>query len=362
MIPHTLPSPGIQSAKSAESAVPLLFPTTAALLLIGGLACGRQEPKATVELPTASVRLVPGSSSVDAGWVAASLAKAEQATLSTRLAGTVKAVHVSEGARVAAGQLLLELEAGDLLGQLKAAETARDAAAAHFTRIQNLQAKGASTPSELEMAASNKAAAEGAVAAVKGQLAYAQIRAPFTGTVQRRDAQAGAFVGPGQPLITLEGAGALELTASLSEAESQGLKLGQKLRFEAEGRTGDAQITALAVGGDPLTHRRALRAKVLKPTDLASGAFARIQVPGAAAKAGGPVAVPTSALITRGELTGVFVAEGGKAHLRWLSLGERSGSSVEVRAGLSAGEAVIDAPKDLKDGQPITTGEVKHGQ
>jgi len=334
----------------------ILFPVA---LLAVGLACSHAEKAAAPALPTAAVRLVAGTGSAGSGWVAASLAKADQATLSTRLAGTVKAVHVSEGARVAAGQLLLELEAGDLLGQLKAAETARDAAAAHYTRIQNLQAKGASTPSELEMAASNKAAAEGAVAAVKGQLAYAQIRAPFAGTVQRRDAQAGAFVGPGQPLITLEGAGALELTASLSEAESQGLKLGQKLRFEAEGRTGDAQITALAVGGDPLTHRRALRAKVLKPTDLPSGAFARIQVTGA--KGSDLVSVPNSALIQRGELNGVFVAEGGKAHLRWLSLGERQGERVEVRAGLSAGEAVIDAPKDLKDGQPVSvSGEVKH--
>lgn len=332
-------------------------------LLAAGLACGKHEAAPAPLLPTASVRLVAGTGTSRDGWVAASLNRAEQATLSTRLAGTVKAIHVSEGARVAAGQLLLELEAGDLLGQLKAAETARDAAAAHFTRIQNLQAKGASTPSELEMAASNKAAAEGAVAAVKGQLAYAQIRAPFAGTVQRRDAQAGAFVGPGQPLITVEGAGALELTASLSESEAAGLKVGRKVAFEVDGRTGEAQVTALAVGGDPLTHRRALRAKVLKPTDLASGAFARIQVPGAAGKSGGPITLPSSALVTRGELTGVFVAEGGKAHLRWLSLGERTTTSVEVRAGLDAGEAVIDAPKDLKDGQPIaTSGEVKHGQ
>ncbi|HJV89607.1 MAG TPA: efflux RND transporter periplasmic adaptor subunit [Holophagaceae bacterium] len=337
----------------------ILLPATA--LLLAGLACGHAEKAAAPVLPAAAVRLVAGTGSAGTGWVAASLAKADQATLSTRLAGTVKAVHVSEGARVAAGQLLLELEAADLLGQLKAAETARDAAAAHFTRIQNLQAKGASTPSELEMAASNKAAAEGAVAAVKGQLAYAQIRAPFAGTVQRRDAQAGAFVGPGQPLITLEGAGALELTASVSEGEAAGLKVGRKVAFEAEGRTGEAQITALAVGGDPLTHRRALRAKVLKPTDLPSGAFARIQVQGA--KGSDLVTVPESALVQRGELNGVFVAEGGQAHLRWLSLGERQGGRVEVRAGLNPGEAVIDAPKDLKDGQPITVNaEVKHGQ
>lgn len=330
-------------------------------LVLTGLACSHHEgPKAEV-LPTATVRLIAGTGTAQAGWVAASLNKADQATLSTRLAGTVKRVLVSEGAKVSAGQLLLELEAGDLLGQLKAAESAREAATAHHQRIQNLLAKGAATPSEREQAAANQAAAEGAVAAVKGQLAYAQIRAPFSGTVQRRDAQAGTFVGPGQPLITLEGAGSLELTASLSDTEAATLKVGRKIAFEAEGRRGEAVLTALAAGGDPLTHRQALRAKVLKPADLRSGAFARIQVPGAKGSEG--VRVPLSALIQRGELSGVFVAENGQAHLRWLDLGERAGGTVEVRAGLDAKDAVIADPKDLKDGQPITIqGEVSHGK
>ncbi len=348
-MPH--PTCAFNLRESAKSADNLLFLASAGLL-VTALACGKAEPKQAPALPTASVRLIPGSASVDSGWVPASLNKADQATLSTRLAGTVKKVHVAEGARVAAGQLLLELEAGDLLGQLRAAESARAAAAAHYGRIQNLQAKGASTPSELEMAAANMAAAEGAVAGVKGQLAFAQIRAPFAGTVQRRDAQAGAFVGPGQPLITLEGAGAFELTASLSETESAGLKVGSKVAFDVDGRKGEAQITALAVGGDALTHRRALRAKVLSPTGLAGGAFARIQVRGA--QGSSLASVPLSALCQRGELNGVFVAEGGKAHLRWLSLGERSDSAVEVRAGLNPGEQVIADPTNLKDGQPIS--------
>ncbi len=345
------------------NAKPLIPTTLAASLLLAGLACGHAEKAAAPVLPTAAVRLVAATGGSQDGWVAASLNKADQATLSTRLAGTVKAIHASEGARVAAGQLLLELEAGDLLGQLKAAESARDAATAHFTRIQNLQAKGASTPSELEMAAANKAAAEGAVAGVKGQLAFAQIRAPFAGTVQRRDVQVGAFVGPGQPLITLEGTGAVELTASLSEGEANQLKVGRKVPFEVDGRKGEAQITALAVGGDPLTHRRALRAKVLSPSGLAGGAFARIQVPGAKASGGEAMRVPLTALIQRGELSGVFVAEGGKAHLRWLSLGERSNAAVEVRAGLNPGEQVIADPANLKDGQPITLSpEVNRGR
>lgn len=350
-------------------------PRASALTLSGAalaalLACGTKREAPRPALPTASVRLVAGTGAPAAGvgWVAASLQRADQAVLSTRLAGTVKRVLVAEGSAVAAGQLLLELEAGDLLGQLKAAQTAREAAAAHHRRIQALQAQGAATPSELEQAAAALAAAEGAVASVQGQLAFAQIRAPFAGTVQRRDVQPGAFAGPGQPLLTLEGRGALELTASLSEAEAGALAVGRKVAFESEGRVGQAVVTALAPGGDPLTHRQALRARVVQPTDLRSGAFARIQVPGAPA-AGGPegiraVSVPLSALVRRGELSGVFVEEGGKAVLRWLSLGERRGDGVEVRAGLAAADRVIANPANLQDGQPVKVeaGEASHGR
>lgn len=343
--------------------------TLSAAALAALLACGAKKEAPRPALPTASVRLVAGTGAPasGAGWVAGTLQRADQAVLSTRLAGTVKRVLVAEGSAVSAGQLLLELEAGDLLGQLKAAQTAREAAAAHHRRIAALQGMGAATPSELEQAAAALAAAEGAVASVQGQLAFAQIRAPFAGTVQRRDVQPGAFAGPGQPLLTLEGRGALELTASLSEAEAAALAVGRKVAFESEGRVGQALVTALAPGGDALTHRQALRARVVQPTDLRSGAFARIQVPGAGgAAAPGTVKVPLSALVQRGELRGVFVEEQGRAALRWLSLGEREGDRVEVRAGLAAADRVIADPATLQDGQPVKVvdagEEAPHGR
>lgn len=332
-------------------------PLTAATALGLALACGRRAETPRPSLPTVPVHLVAGGGEAGSGWVAASLQHTDQAVLSTRLAGTVKRVLVTEGSVVAGGQLLLELEAGDLLGQLKAAQSGREAALGHHRRIQALQAQGAATPSELEQAAAQLAQAEAAVAAVQGQLAFAQIRAPFAGTVQRRDVQPGAFVGPGQPLLTLEGRGSLELTASLSDAEAAALAVGRKVSFEAEGRVGRAVVIALATGGDALTHRQALRAKVLQPLDLRSGAFARIQVPHASTTKDGAkedtLRIPVSALVRRGELNGVFVAEGGKALLRWISLGERQGDRVEVRAGLAPSDAVIADPANLQDGQPV---------
>jgi membrane fusion protein (multidrug efflux system) len=115
---------------------------------------------------------------------------------------------------------------------------------------------------------------------------------------------------------------------------------------------GTAEITALAPGGDPVSHRRSVRARVREVKgELRSGAFARLEVAGDAGPGG--AWVPRSALVERGDLTGVFVASAGKAELRWVAVGEAVGGGYAIRAGLRTDETVIDAPGALRDGEPV---------
>ena len=307
--------------------------------------------------PPVKVRLVQQTAGGSAPWLAASVAAAQRATLSTRLSATVQKVLVEEGARVTRGQLLVALSDDDVRAQLGAAQTALANATAYERRISELVAQRAATPVELEAAQAQRAQAAAAVAGARAALGYTQLRAPFDATVQARRVQAGDLVGPGQPLLELEGAG-LEIQANLSDEEAKGLRLGQRLRFDAAGRQGEAEVTALTPGGDALAYRRFLRARVLgRAGALRSGSFARIEVPGAAARS--TSFIPRTAVVERGDLTGVFVVEDGRARLRWISLGEPSGGQVAVRAGLGAGDAVIDTPGALRDEQPV---EVSRGE
>jgi RND family efflux transporter MFP subunit len=241
------------------------------------------------------------------------------------MAAQVKRVLAQEGQRVAAGTLLMALSDEDLQAQLRAAETGLATVEAYHRRIQALQAQKAATPVELEQAQAQVAQAQAGVSSLKANIAYTQLRAPFTGVVQSRKVNEGDFVGPGTPLMELVGEGDQELVATLSEAEGGALKPGGKIRFESEGTQGEAQITALAPGGDATSHK---------------GTVSR------------------NALVLRGELTGVFVARDGHAELRWITVGEGAGDSLPVRSGLKAEDRVIDQPGALQDGQPI---EVKSG-
>jgi membrane fusion protein (multidrug efflux system) len=326
------------------------LPRTA--LLLAALALPAAAGATATAPATTRVRLVAPEPATSGRWVAASVVAARRATLATRMAASVRSVEVREGQEVKAGQLLVSLADADLRGQLAAAQAGLAAAASHERRIAALAAERAATPSELEAAQAQRAQGEAAVAAVRESLRYLQIRAPFAGTIQARRVEPGDLVGPGQPLVVVEGS-ALELHASLSEGEARGLAPGKVLPFRAGEVSGTAEIVALTPGGDPLSHRRGLRARVRGGEGLRSGAFARIEVPAAKGAGAAGVWVPRSALVERGDLSGVFVASSGRAELRWLALGEPIGDQVPVRAGLREDERVIDAPGALRDGQAI---------
>jgi membrane fusion protein, multidrug efflux system len=302
----------------------------------------------------AKVHAVRSGAPAGTALVPASAVAARRATISTRVAAAVRDVHAREGQRVLAGQLLVSLADSDVRGGVAAAESGLAAASAHERRIRALAAERAATASELEQAQAQRAQAEAAVATARATLAYTELRAPFAGTVQARRIDPGDLVGPGQPLLELEG-DAIELVATLSEAEARGLSVGAALPWEAGAVRGLAVVTALTPGGDALSHRRTVRARVSSSDggELRTGAFARLLVPADAAASPGGLWIPRSALVERGDLTGVFVASAGRAELRWLALGERAGELVNVRAGLRPEDVVVDVPGALRDGQAV---------
>ena len=65
--------------------------------------------------------------------------------------------------------------------------------------------------------------------------------------------------------------------------------------------------------------------------------------------------VPQSAIITRGQLRGLFVVDDtGVARLRWVRIGAGQGEMVNVLAGLQEGErVVVDGISGLSDGQAV---------
>ncbi|MFU8815505.1 MAG: efflux RND transporter periplasmic adaptor subunit, partial [Pseudomonadales bacterium] len=167
----------------------------------------------------------------------------QRATLSTRMSGEISALHVSAGDAVAQGEVLVVVEARDVAAAVEAAERQRDVAAAALDqartdaqRLQRLYDQDLIALARLEQARLLERERAGALARAEAEwraqlvnLDYAQVRAPFSGTVSDVPVDLGSFVGPGVPLLVLEQRSRLEVDASVDQALAAALSPGERL-------------------------------------------------------------------------------------------------------------------------------------
>jgi RND family efflux transporter MFP subunit len=298
------------------------------------------------------VEVVPGAGQATR-YLPATVQARQSAALAARIAATVLELPFREGERVSAGSVVVRLDDAALRSGVAAAEAALQAAAAERARTAALLERGAATPREREDAAARAAAAEAALSEAKDNLAYAALRAPFSGSVAARPARVGDVVAPGVTLIEIEGDTGFELRASVEPELAVAARPGLVLQALVDGQREPLRATlrSVASAADPATHRFEVKADLSAASGLRSGLFARLAWPGSVQAP--RLVAPTTALFQRGGLTGLFVIADGKARLRWVAAGRSDGGLTEIRAGVDAGERVASDPAGLADGTPV---------
>jgi RND family efflux transporter MFP subunit len=326
--------------------------TGALLLAAAGCSSAKQEsnvasqPRVEGSVYVLSDTLV--QTSVEASGTVSAL---RQATLSTKLMGSVLEVLVREGDAVSAGQPFVRIDARDLSAKAdQAAAALAEAEAVHRDaltqagRMRALYADSAATRAQLDAAETGLARAEAGVRTANAAAAelvattsYATVRAPFAGVVTKRFVDPGAFAAPGAPLVTVQDVQRVRLTANATPDVARGIRRGQRLAATVEGRP----VTAVVEGVVPATAGKLSEIKAL--VDNPGGAM----LPGSAAILFVPLStrqalvVPRAAVIEQGDLTGVTVRTPEGDVTRWVRLGRIIGSGVEVNAGLRAGDRVV---------------------
>jgi RND family efflux transporter MFP subunit len=157
--------------------------------------------------------------------------------------GTVTDVLVREGDRVAAGQVLVRIDARDLSAKsAQVAASVAEAEALHrdaivqANRIRALYADSAATHAQLDAARNRTGARQGGtpgrtgggVRARSGQLILERA-CPFAGMVTKRFVDRGAFATPGAPLVAMQDVSTLRISASTTPDVARGLHRGQTL-------------------------------------------------------------------------------------------------------------------------------------
>jgi RND family efflux transporter MFP subunit len=349
---------------SPSAAAALLL---AAALAAGGCGRGASEHARADAGPPASVTVIRASApSADALVLPGRVSAREEVTLTARLGARLTALPVREGDSFRRGAVLAVFGAPESRAQregaqagLAAATLARDLARRQEARMDSLHAARVAALRELEGAQSDRRVAEAAWAQARSQADQLEsaltLTAPFDGVVVRRHADPGATLGPGQPVLDIRSVEVAELTVPVPESELPRLTAARAEFQVGDGPWQPASLVRVDGMTDFTTRSRMARFRAPAGARLEAGAFVRLRLASGAAAGSSlqPPALPLGALVRRGELTGVFVAEEGVARLRWLRVGHQSGGTVEVLAGLGASDVVIADPTGLADGRRV---------
>ena len=317
-----------------------------------------------------------------------------RASVAAKLAGRIAELRVSEGSNVRRGEVIARLENADYQAQLGQAEAALNSAQADLTearaardvaereaqRLRKMRAKpGLVTDEEYDASVSRadqaiaraqatEARINSADAARRFALANLEntvIRAPFSGTVLRKEAEVGEVVAPSVgggltrgAVVTMADLTTLEVEVDVNEAYIARVRKAQPARIildaypdtsfrgqvrqvvpTADRQRATVQVKVRILDRDPrILPEMGARVDFLDTTRGTAGGSgpARFRVPSSAVR----------------ELNGqsvVWLVRNGRLESRAVEAGPVSGGFREIRSGLSGGEVLlvggVDEPK-----------------
>lgn len=334
--------------------------TAAALLAAAGCQGGHKQAHQEAGAPVAvrTVAVAPAAAA-DQVEVTGSLHGAREAVLSAKVMGTVTSIRKAAGESVRRGETVIVLDDREVAGNIAQAEgalaQAKAAAAlagANLQRFEQLREKGAASQLELDQARyANDTAqgavrqAEGAVSTASSYRSYAQVPAPFDGQVVDRMIEVGDMAAPGRPLMRVEDVTTLRLHVSLAETQAAAAQPGAAVAVTVPslpGREWTGTVAEVVPAVDPATRTQLVKIDLPPDGALRSGVFARARFTVGERQV---ISIPKDALVRRGGLTGVYIADGNRAAFRLVELSDaQSGDVIEVLSGLKAGDRVIVLP------------------
>ncbi|MFH1490194.1 MAG: efflux RND transporter periplasmic adaptor subunit [Pseudomonadota bacterium] len=318
-------------------------------------------------------------------------------TLSGKIMGTVLQVRVKEGDRVKKGDLMITLDSRQGNAQLMQAEAflsesqnaltaalaARQAAVAGaiqaeaaYKRNLRLLKGEAATREQFEAAEGRHKEAQAALAQADAMVEAARFRieqakagvasasviqkdahilAPYDGKITSKMVEVGDLAAPGTPFLTIERNVGYRVDLILPESYIRNIKDDQWVSVSIPAGPQEAlrgRIDRVVPGADAKSRTFLVKVELPEHPELRSGMFARVTVPVGENRI---LAIPESAVVSQGQLTGVYmVDEKNIARFRLIRTGRSFDDLVEVLTGLQEGSRfIVKPPPQLIDGAKV---------
>jgi HlyD family secretion protein len=364
----------------------------AAVVVVGGVVLLARRGSA---VPVQTILVTPLDAGAGTGGATAVTANGyvvarTRASVSSKVPGRLAYLGVSEGSFVKSGDVIARLENADYEAQLTQAqadlaaaraqhieaEADRDQLQREARRVQDIRAQNAQLVSQQDVdAAESRAAqadararaaaaridaAEAGLRFARASLENTWIRAPFTGTVLRKEAEVGEVVAPSVgggltrgAVVTMADLSTLEVEVDVNEAYIGRVRHDQlaKITLDAypdtsfRGRvrqvvpTADRQRATVQVKVSILDHDSRILPEMGARVDFLEAERA------AAARGLTPapirIRVPAPAVREHKGQTVVWLVRDGRLEPRAVQAGPVSGDFREIRSGLSGGELLL---------------------
>jgi membrane fusion protein (multidrug efflux system) len=306
--------------------------------------------------PTPVVTVAVRSAVLTRALSAVGTAQANEAVnITSKTSNIVSRVRFTDGQPVQMGEILVELDSAQARADLAVAQAALTESTSQYQRSKELLNTQAVSKSQFDQLVATKQANEARLAAARARLEDTVIRAPFSGRVGLRKLSVGSLISPGALITTLDDTSIIKLDFSVPENVVASLRAGLTVKARSNaypGREFTGRVSSVDSRIDPTSRSVAVRALVPNSDGaLRPGLFMTVDLESDSRTA---LVIPEEALVPEKSSQYVFIVRDGVASKREVTIGARQPGSVEVLAGLAAGERVIvEGTIKARDGGPV---------
>jgi membrane fusion protein (multidrug efflux system) len=326
------------------------FPVAATLILISFIAssCSQQQAQGGFQMPPMPVETATVTqSTVTDPFEAVGTIEAEDAiTVVAEIDATVIDLPFKEGAAIAKGGLIAQLDDLQLRAEEERAKAILEQRKVTYDRVKTITDEGLGTAQSLDDAAAALKVAEADLAVIRARLQKTRIVAPFSGIAGARRVSPGAFLRGGSAITDLAQIQQLRVTFSAPERYYANLQRGGAVTVSTTAYPGyelNGRIDVI----EPVVDQATRRAKIIARIDNPGGKFR----PGMSANVTvilserqNALVIPSEAIFVEGNQALVFVIQADSTVARTpVELGTRLRDKVEVLNGVAAGTMVVRA-------------------
>jgi membrane fusion protein, multidrug efflux system len=208
----------------------------------------------------------------------------------------------------------------------------------------------------VEVARTNVANAEAALALAKQNLSYAVIPSPMDGFVSERTADLGEYVSPQQKVATIVRTNPLRVRIDVPEQAIPEVRVGQSVSATTSAwpdRNFSGRVARIAPNVSAQSRTLTVEAEIDNSSGaLKPGQFATVRI--LEERAEPAVLVPARSVVTEAGVSRVFVIKNGHAEQRLVQTGQTEGDLIEIKQGVAADELVATSnQQQLTDGVAV---------